>query len=352
MFMNNKLKFLIILNMAVGFSGCSSILVKPSFSGAHRLVDDLPAEYVTDGSVDYTDIIQRAVDLYQTIEFPAFPLLVNDKGIVLHDNQKINFLAGSQLRLSPSAKTNYSVIKIENIKNVTLVNPVIYGDKEKHLGTAGEWGMGISILGSDNITLINPQTYDGWGDGIYIGETRQRPYSSNIRISGAKANNNRRNGMSVVSVKGLRVRDSEFSNNVGVLPKAGIDFEPNYYWNELAGYISLSNIKTANNNVGIFLTPGELNREKAFEKEMDFKLAGHQDDSSNYALVIKALGSTAKARGVTTGAVKIMSPIWKDSKIKPVLMAAKSPDGPEVIFHDVTIIKNGVIEKPADNSDW
>lgn len=346
------LKTLLLATALFSSTAFAELSTSTDYEGAHHLIDDLPVGFVQDGSVDYTDLIQHVVDQYDFIEFPGFPLLINDKGISLHDNQKIVFAAGGKLKLQPTDKSSYAMLKLFKVKNVLLVNAVVKGERQQHLGTTGEWGMGISILGADHISLINPVASDGWGDGIYIGEMGDQHYSSNIYISGAKCNHNRRNGLSVISVDGLTVVDSEFSNNVGTAPEAGVDLEPNNSANELKGNILFKNIRTSANSYGFVIAPLELSRNGTQQKVFDIHLIHHQDDSSLYAFATTALGSTSTVHGMTSGVIDIESPVWKDNKRQPVWMINKSVDGPQVNFKDVQVINGDITTHMPTGLAW
>ncbi|HDR7507897.1 hypothetical protein [Bacillus toyonensis] len=63
----------------------------------------------------------------------------------------------------------YSIITVKDVSNIELINPNVIGDRDTHIGTTGEWGHGINIQGSSNITIQNPNISKYWGDGIYIG---------------------------------------------------------------------------------------------------------------------------------------------------------------------------------------
>ncbi len=52
-------------------------------------------------------------------------------------------------------------------------------------------------------------------------------FSENIYISNVKSIRNRRQGLSIVSVKNMWVRDSYFANTTGTLPESGVDIEAN-----------------------------------------------------------------------------------------------------------------------------
>src|SRR5690606_33584071 len=153
-------------------------------AGAYYVENALPAGYVKDGTVDYTCYLQSEIKKYSVIVFPAFAIQVNDKGLLIRSNRKIYFTEGSELRLKPTSKSKYDVIKIDRVSNVTLIGPKIIGDRNKHIGTSGEWGNGIGIYSSSNIYMENPRVYDCWGDGIYIGR-RDNSVSKDVTIVSA-----------------------------------------------------------------------------------------------------------------------------------------------------------------------
>ncbi len=319
-------------------------VVNPEFTNAHNVTEELPAGYVTNGTVDYTAAIQKAVSKFDVLIFPGFPLLVNDKGIIFHDNQKVLFTPGSQLRLAPSQNASYSVIRVENAKNVKLVNPVVIGDMKSHIGKSGEWGMDIAILGADHITLINPETSNAWGDGIYVGPSAKNKIASNIAITGAQSGNNRRNGLSIVSVDQLSVTNSEFFKNVGTAPKAGIDFEPNNNNAEITG-VNLQNIKTYDNHYGIEVELAALNKNGNTRKTVNININNHKDTASDYAFAVGIVGSTPKSKGVASGNIVITNPVWEDSTIQPIYteVKTKAADGPNLIFSGTKVTRHSNI---------
>ena len=99
---------------------------------------------------------------------------------------------------------------------------------------AGEWRHALSILSADNITVRGLTLRDSGGDGIYLGIRYNKAhtamigqqYCSNITLTDVCCDNNRRNGMSVISVDTLTVTGCAFQNTFGTPPMAGIDFEP------------------------------------------------------------------------------------------------------------------------------
>jgi len=96
-----------------------------------------------------------------------------------------------------------------------------YGQYEK-----AEWRMCLSLRGCNNVRVEGLTLRDSGGDGIYIDGGKRAPYSSQIHIRNVVCDNNYRQGISVISVDGLVIEDSSFSNTWGTPPSSGIDIEP------------------------------------------------------------------------------------------------------------------------------
>ena len=199
------------------------ILEKEDFIDA---TDYLPKGFLKDASKDYTEFIQFALDENNYVKLPNFPLLINDKGIDIKSNKILVFDKKTILVLQPSAKTNYEILRIHKQKNIIVFSPKIEGDKYNHLNKKGEWGMGISIISSKDVKIINPIIERCWGDGIYLGQSGNET-CKNITIEYGLLNDNRRNGISIISADGLKIQNLIVSNTKGTNPQAGIDFEPN-----------------------------------------------------------------------------------------------------------------------------
>lgn len=125
------------------------------------------------------------------------------------------------LKALPNNKDNSGIIRIEQVSDVIVTGGTLEGERKQHQGTTGEWGMGLEIYGAKNVVVEDVIAKDNWGDGFYIDDS-----AANILFCVVTADNNRRQGMSIISVEGLRVMDSVFKNTHGTLPMAGIDIEP------------------------------------------------------------------------------------------------------------------------------
>ncbi|MCP1997431.1 right-handed parallel beta-helix repeat-containing protein [Flavobacterium sp. HSC-61S13] len=246
----------------------------------------LPKGYSKRGNIDYTIYIQKALDENPNLVFPDFPILVNQLGLELQSNSKIFFREKSKITIEPNSLTNYSIFNLKNISNVAIYNPRLVGDKYAHLSSKGEWGMGINIVGSQNIKIFNPIISKCWGDGIYINDF-DGIKSKNILIEGGIVDDNRRNGISVISGENISINDIVLSNTSGTLPMAGIDLEPNHNHEELKNIV-LKNIVSYNNgDAGFLIFLGSFLGEN--QKTVDIRFLNCTDYYSAKAISIPGL---------------------------------------------------------------
>ncbi|MFE3976613.1 MULTISPECIES: right-handed parallel beta-helix repeat-containing protein [unclassified Peribacillus] len=185
-------------------------------------------------AIDDTRGIQNAIDYahengFEEVFFPkGLYLLDAIKTIRLKSNITLKFDDGTVLQALPNDSESYEIISIKNVENVSLIGKVIIiGERSKHIGETGEWGFGISIRGSENVYIENPTIRDNWGDGIYIGSTESKNYSKDVTIINPIIENNRRQGITVISAINLEIKNPKVFNTNGTPPAFGIDFEPN-----------------------------------------------------------------------------------------------------------------------------
>jgi len=249
------------------------------FKDAYNIENYLPKNIDKNGGTDYTDLIQKILDKNTKLIFPNFPILISDKGLNLRSNQSILFQPNSKIILKSSSKPAYKLINITNISNVNIYFLNIEGDKYTHQSNDGEWGNGVSIKSSTNVHLFKPIISKFWGDGIYISQEATAP--KDISINGGIINDNRRNGISIISGINILIKNTTISNTNGHNPQSGIDIEPNSTNNEITNVI-LDNIITKNNAVhGIVISTGNLDGNS---KPISIKINNHHDISSGIAL--------------------------------------------------------------------
>lgn len=179
------------------------------------------------GSVDDTHAIQSAINQVSgtggTVLVPNGTYLIDAVvGVVVKSDMTLRMADGSILKAKPNDSTNYAVIQIIGGSDINVIGGTLVGERDEHLGTTGEWGMGMLLRGAANVVVEGVTAKNGWGDGFYVAGS-----SKNIVFCSVVADNNRRQGMSIVSANGIVIKNSTFKNTAGVVPQAGIDFEPN-----------------------------------------------------------------------------------------------------------------------------
>ncbi|WP_264566691.1 right-handed parallel beta-helix repeat-containing protein [Flavobacterium sp. N3904] len=290
-----------------GNFGKTTLISKKMIDASYPIVKSLPVGYDTMGKTDYTDLIQSVLDTYNNVTFPGFPLLVNPKGLSLKSNSQIIFNKGAKLLMEPNSKQKYEVLRLHGVTNVKVYSPTIIGDREGHTGTTGEWGFGISIRGSQKIKIFNAVIKNCWGDGIYLGTTGTLT-NSDILIQDCYLDNNRRNGISIISGINISISNTLISNTNGTAPMSGIDIEPNTNKEELGNIIIKDVITFNNKNEGILIALRGLYGKN--NKDITVAINNHLDDNSGSAMgfAFPKENTTFKNIG---GNIVVTNSVWK-----------------------------------------
>lgn len=182
-----------------------------------------------DGRTDDTESIQAAIDEVGgtggTVLVPAGTYMVDavkkKNRLVLKSDMTLKLASGAVLKVIPNDSRKYALLTISDVSNVTVVGGTLEGDRVEHRGKAGEAGMGIRIdKDAKRVTISGVTSRKMWGDGFYVEGGKD------IKFCGVIADNNRRQGLSIVEADGVLVTDSVFRNTRGTRPSAGIDLEP------------------------------------------------------------------------------------------------------------------------------
>lgn len=179
-------------------------------------------------------------------------------GIVLTTNQKLVMSSSTLLVAIPNSKKNYQVINITGRDSVSVSGGQIIGERRDHKGSGGEWGHGIYVAGSTNISIDSVDISQCWGDGIYLGFYDGPNKSSNgVTITNCNLHHNRRNNLSITDVNNVTVNNCEFNYASGADPQYGIDIEPNK--NRTCSNVTISNSRFKGNAKGTIQILGQLN---------------------------------------------------------------------------------------------
>lgn len=130
---------------------------------------------------------------------------------------------------------------------------------------ASEWRHALSFLSCRRVRVEGVSIRDSGGDGIYIGHKKggRRRCCEDVVIRDVVCENNHRQGLSVISVRGLLVERCRFNGTRGTPPAAGIDFEPNGRRDSLSGIVVRDCELNDNEGDGIDLSLHQLRSSSA-----------------------------------------------------------------------------------------
>jgi len=268
-----------------------------------------------DGQTDDTLSIQRAVDQAATTGGTVF---IPDgiyridalESIHMRDNVTMELASGAVLKAIPNEAPGYAVVSIDNAAHVRISGGKIMGERQEHFGNTGEWGMGVRIIGAKDVNITGLTVNDCWGDGFYIGASSQQAYSEDIQLIDVHADNNRRQGISLISGRNINIVRPVLTNTNGIPPAAGMDIEPNSN-DQLLENVVVSDAVTANNTEGIALSLGEL---RGSGNPVSISIMNHKDEGSIRGMHISGGGS------VIPGTLSIQKPQWTASQQNGLLV--------------------------------
>jgi len=200
---------------------------------ATRSVRDFGAK--GDGRTDDTSAFQAAINSLPstggTVTVPAGTYLLDAvRSVKLRSLMHLKMDMDAKLVAKPNSADQYKVLFSETLHDVEISGGRIIGERDDHRGAGGEGGHCIHVRGSTAVTIRDIHVSKGWGDGICIGPKPvwRKPFinSRDVVIANVVCTGNRRNGLSIGNVIGIKVYDSEFSDTHGTSPECGIDVEP------------------------------------------------------------------------------------------------------------------------------
>ena len=226
-----------------------------------------------DGVTDDTEAIQQALDASSHVYIPDGVYMINatnagfgyqtDGGIFPRSNQTIVLSNNATLKAIANSTGFYNIINLVNVENVCIRGGKVQGEKNDHDGTTGEFGYGVNIVASKNVTIEQMEVFDCWGDSVFIGHTDDVD-SYNVKVYGCVLHDSRRQGISIVGCDTAIIKDCEIYNISGTAPQYGIDIEPDgngaaknitidgcYIHDNAAGSIVVANVTNIIDGVNI-----------------------------------------------------------------------------------------------------
>ena len=156
----------------------------------------------------------------------------------------------THLAVAPTNLENYAVFHVSLSKHVYIHGGSIDGERNRHIGSEGEYGMGIDILSCKDVTIANMTIQENWGDGIHIDAHNGYEGCDGVRIVNCTIKNNRRSNISVVDADNLTIDGCYIAYAKGVAPQCGINIEPDADGYQQVPYDKVcSNIEILNTTV-------------------------------------------------------------------------------------------------------
>lgn len=246
---------------------------------------------IGDGETDETNKLKK----FFSVDADKYVLnsgnILVDEDIDIPSNSIVEFCEGCKLTRKTTDDNMYFMLNLVKVHDVVIKNASLVGDRDTHTGVSGEWGYGIHIASSQNITVRNANIEKTWGDGIYIGysySASNQTTTKNILIDSCNILNCSRNGISVCGGEDIVVRDCYIYGTNRITPKSGIDIEPegpegldSYLKN-----VSIENNTTeANGESGMCMSIGE-------GKGTNIVVDGHKSYSEKHGMVCYALAAS------------------------------------------------------------
>lgn len=212
-----------------------------------------------DDQTDDTAAIQAAIDEIAatggTVFVPDGTYMVNAEPknwLTLKSDMTLKLSPGATLKAIPTRESYYAILSIAGVSNVAVVGGTLEGEREGHLGKSGEWGVGIRIeRGARHITVRKVTAKKMWGDGFYVEG------AADVALCSITADDNRRQGLSIIDADGLLVTNSVFTNTRGTRPSSGIDLEPDRTSQRIANVRIQNSEFLGNAGAGILIDGGK-----------------------------------------------------------------------------------------------
>jgi len=157
------------------------------------------------------------------------------RGVAGRSNIRIS-LERSYLKVFPNHCQSYSIFRFWGVHDSELRGngtSAIIGDKMLHgysddgqpcsaAGATHECGNLVSVTESQNIVISDITLTQATGDGLYIGGNNS--LTNNVVVNYVKSNNNRRQGISIISGSNITVEKNWFTNTGagGIQPQSFI----------------------------------------------------------------------------------------------------------------------------------
>jgi len=282
------------------------------------------------GVTNETRLWQKMIDdpTIKTIYFPKPAVSYRINKLILKSNKAFVFEDGTQIKGLGLLKDGERMFRIYDVENISFTGTNVVISDVKVNYTTGEQRHIFLIQGSKNIRIEGISANDSGSDGFYVGASPQNPYSENVILRDCIADNNRRQGMSIISVVNMLVENCIFRNTKGIAPSAGIDLEPNSVTDRYQN-LRFINCKTENNDGDGMLVLFSNNTGSIYP--VDIVIENMISVGSETALQF------ANCRGKLGGEIMVKNFHSQNSKSNGIRVRNWSANGPRISVQNSTV---------------
>ncbi len=226
-----------------------------------------PVSLATFGPVgmggDDTAVFRRALDSMasqrQVLYVPVSRKPYTVRPLAVPSHTKLCLSAGVVIQAAPGYGEYDCLLNIKDVTDVTISGYSATLQMPKQEYTEGQWRHCLSIRGATSVLVKGLSCNNSGGDGVYISGSAVKPYSEGIVIEDVTCDDNRRQGMSIISAQNLLVSQSRFTNTKGTNPQDGIDLEPNQPIDRLVNVRIEDCVTAGNAGDGVCVSLARLN---------------------------------------------------------------------------------------------
>lgn len=190
---------------------------------------------VGDGSTNDTTALQAWLDAYDdgvrlfTLE-PNKTYVVNSRILLDQMNDFVIDLNGSTIKCGSTSPVDYTgqAINIARCERFEIKNGVIDGNRDNRGTPAQVPAHNVALYGCDDFTFYRVTSKNAVVDGFYLDEYTSGDRTTNCTrgtFLNCVADNNTRQGISVIAGQSITVKGGAYINTNGLQPAAGIDLE-------------------------------------------------------------------------------------------------------------------------------